>query len=197
LNWLTAASEARLDSLEQELSEPLFDDCAREEQYRRIRDRSPACRIARNPWRLRLPLLYRPLVEFMLAIPWSQKIAPRQDRVLQRRSLRGAVPEMIRVRTDKRGPTASLVLGFAQGWQGAARLGAAKNLEERGIVQGSILAGHLERLRHGVIEDQMHFLFATIALEAWLELDLRLRTRDEPLFATEAEPFLTSMPAAR
>ena len=49
----------------------------------------------------RHPLLYRPLVEFMYAIPWEQKLRPGTDRYLQRQALRGILPEEIRLRQDK------------------------------------------------------------------------------------------------
>ena len=49
----------------------------------------------------RHPLLYRPLVEFMYAIPWEAKLRPGSDRYLQRRALQGVLPEKIRLRRDK------------------------------------------------------------------------------------------------
>ena len=52
----------------------------------------------------RYPLLYRPLVEFMFSIPWEQKLQPNQDRYLQRRALKGILPEQVRRRKNKAGP---------------------------------------------------------------------------------------------
>lgn len=61
---------------------------------------------------VRHPLLYRPLVEFMMGIPWDQKFRPGQDRFLQRRALRGILPERVRQRQDKSGPDEALFEGL-------------------------------------------------------------------------------------
>jgi Asparagine synthase len=60
----------------------------------------------RNPW------LYLPLVEFMAAVPWSEKLDPGIDRTLQRRSLRGTLPEATRLRGDKRVPSQAFFIGL-------------------------------------------------------------------------------------
>jgi hypothetical protein len=44
----------------------------------------------RNPW------LYLPLVEFMAAVPWTEKLRPNLDRPLQRSALHGILPEQTR-----------------------------------------------------------------------------------------------------
>src|SRR5262249_39915769 len=61
---------------------------------------------------VRYPLLYRPLVEFMHAIPWEQKISPSQNRVLHRRALSNILPESVRLRKDKQGPSEAIWEGF-------------------------------------------------------------------------------------
>lgn len=49
----------------------------------------------------RHPLLDRKLVEFVYSIPWSQKMAPGQDRGLQRKALVGILPDLVRRRHSK------------------------------------------------------------------------------------------------
>ncbi len=67
----------------------------------------------------RHPLFYRPLFEFLWAIPWSQKQAPLCDRYLQRRALKGRVDDDIRTRIGIGTGTRSLVEGLRRSkeWQ--------------------------------------------------------------------------------
>ncbi|MEA2689670.1 MAG: hypothetical protein QOD51_2277 [Candidatus Eremiobacteraeota bacterium] len=67
---------------------------------------------------VRTPLLYRPLVEFMQAVPPEQKLRPRCDRYLQRRALKGVLPERIRRRAGKAIGTWPFVEGLrrSQSW---------------------------------------------------------------------------------
>jgi asparagine synthase (glutamine-hydrolysing) len=67
---------------------------------------------------VRTPLLYRPLVEFMQAIPWDVKLRPRCDRFLERRAMRGILPETVRKRVGKTVGTWPVVEGLrrSQGW---------------------------------------------------------------------------------
>src|SRR6202011_2848592 len=60
----------------------------------------------------RYPLMYRPLVEFMYAVPWEQKLRPRCDRYLQRRALAGILPEVVRRRASKGSGNPSMVEGL-------------------------------------------------------------------------------------
>jgi len=66
----------------------------------------------------RFPLLYRPLVEFMFAIPWEQKLLPECDRHLQRRALKEILPETVRLRRGKRGSAEAYFEGLrhSQAW---------------------------------------------------------------------------------
>lgn len=53
------------------------------------------------PVEIRYPYLDRQLTEFALAIPLEQKIRPEETRSILRRSLRGILPEPIRIRKSK------------------------------------------------------------------------------------------------
>jgi asparagine synthase (glutamine-hydrolysing) len=55
------------------------------------------------------PYLHRPLVEFMQAIPFSQKVRPGETRSLLRRSLRDVLPPQTLARKGKKSPTEALL----------------------------------------------------------------------------------------
>ena len=61
-----------------------------------------------NVW-VSYPYLYRPLVEFMQAIPFSQKVRPGETRSLLRRSLRNVLPRETLARKGKKSPTEALL----------------------------------------------------------------------------------------
>jgi asparagine synthetase B (glutamine-hydrolysing) len=67
----------------------------------------------------RYPLFYRPLFEFLWAIPWSQKHMPLCDRYLQRRALKGLVDDDIRTRIGFGTGSRSFVEGLRRSkpWQ--------------------------------------------------------------------------------
>jgi asparagine synthase (glutamine-hydrolysing) len=50
---------------------------------------------------MRFPYLHRPLIEFVLAIPFEQMLRPGETRSLMRRALRTILPEKIRIRKGK------------------------------------------------------------------------------------------------
>ncbi len=182
IGWLTPDSQRRVAKLGTLHARRLFDDAARESHYRRIRGIGSLTASARRPWTRRLPLLYRPLVEFMLAIPWEQKIRPDQDRVIQRRAMKEILPDVVRVRPDKRGPTGTILRALAKDWPNAARFAAGTHLVERGFVERAVFQREIERMRHGVIGNRLPFLMAALALEAWLGLPPALRRLDDRTF---------------
>jgi asparagine synthase (glutamine-hydrolysing) len=114
----------------------------------------------------RYPLLYRPLVEFMAAIPWEQKIRPGQDRSLERRALQGILPEPIRQRKDKRGPDEAYFEGLRIGrWP--ELLVDRPRIVERGYVDGRLWRQAVSRARYGCLPTIKHFI-AAATLEVWL-----------------------------
>ncbi|HYW54150.1 MAG TPA: asparagine synthase-related protein, partial [Dongiaceae bacterium] len=88
--------------------------------------RSPATYAHRNP------LLYLPLVEFMVGVPWAENVSPDADRVLQRRALHGILPERTRLRRGKRGPNQAIFSGLESGRAWLEMLTARSALVERG-----------------------------------------------------------------
>jgi asparagine synthase (glutamine-hydrolysing) len=120
-----------------------------------------------EPLEFRKPLLYRPLVEFMMSIPWDQKLLPDQDRVLQRRALKGVLPERIRQRQGKGdlAGTYSEGLRNAKGW--LELLLNRPRIVERGYVDHRLWSEAVTRARYGRSSSERHFL-AAATLEVWL-----------------------------
>jgi asparagine synthase (glutamine-hydrolysing) len=120
-----------------------------------------------QPFEFRHPLLYRPLVEFMLAIPWEHKLRPGGDRVLQRRSLKGILPEQIRLRKDKAGPAEAESEGLRHNSPWAELLLSNARIVQRGYVDALVWKEVVNQLRFGRMRSMRHFV-ATAAMEVWL-----------------------------
>ncbi len=118
----------------------------------------------------RLPLLYRPLVEFMLAIPWEHKLRVSEDRVIQRRALKGIIPEAIRNRRDKVGNIVVALRGLRENWRELLDFATGKYLNEIGLVDSGLFFQACERWRHGLIGSDLRYLMAALSLEVWLRL---------------------------
>ena len=115
----------------------------------------------------RYPCLDRDLLEFLYSLPREQLVRPGQRRSLQRRALRGMVPEELLGRKRKafvsRGPALS-VAAYA-----SERRGTAEPLfvEMLGIVDAAKFAQNLEALVHGR-QVPVIALLRTIEIEFWL-----------------------------
>ena len=115
----------------------------------------------------RLPMVYRPLVEFMYAIPWDKKISAKWDRLLQRRALRGILPEEVRTRRTKTGNEQSMLRGLRIGANWINGIIDSLNITERGYVNKEKFKSAVEKLRHGVIGDDRPYIIAALNLEMW------------------------------
>jgi len=116
----------------------------------------------------RLPLAYRPLVEFMLAVPWSQKINSTYDRWLQRRALREILPEKIRTRIRKTYNEEYTLRGIRLGWRWIEQLLDGLRIATRGYVDPSLFKTAVLQLRHGVVNENLPLVVNAINLEVWL-----------------------------
>lgn len=115
----------------------------------------------------RKPLMYRPLIEFMLAIPWEQKIQPEQNRYLQRRALRGILPDIIRERKDKGGADQAYAEGLRQENPWTELLLNRPRIVDRGYVDAALWYEAVKRARFGVRSSTKDFL-AAVTMEVWL-----------------------------
>lgn len=152
----------------------LYSSPATELHYRTIVAMQPGSNALANNWDVRYPLLHRPLVEFMLGIPWQEKIAPGEDRVIQRRALKGVLPETVRTRKTKGDHTPLLLKGLRTYWSRIRPYTHGRHLESLGVVDPHQFRAACERLRHGFIGTTHYtdtpFLLAAISLEMWLAL---------------------------
>jgi asparagine synthase (glutamine-hydrolysing) len=120
----------------------------------------------RRSFTTRSPLMARPLVEFMAGIPFDQRMRPRCDRYLQRRALRGILPESVRRRAGKGVGTPVFVEGLSRSPAWIDYLTDGSRLAAHGIADpdrwGSAVRQAAVGQTHG---DQ--FFHAGLALEVW------------------------------
>lgn len=115
----------------------------------------------------RHPLLYRPLVEFMMSSSPDMRQRPDEDRVLQRRALSGILPDEIRLRKTKTIYDQPCYEGLRQGAQFVRLLTDNPRIAERGIVDYEPWIEAVKQARLG----RTHFLpqfEAAATLEIWL-----------------------------
>jgi asparagine synthase (glutamine-hydrolysing) len=115
----------------------------------------------------RHPLLYRPLVEFMLCLPWDEKFDPAGDRTLQRRALAGVLPEPVRQRRTKTIYDQPCYEGLRQGRSFVRLLTEDPLVARRGIVEPALWAEAVAQARMGRAHSLPQFE-AVAALEIWL-----------------------------
>ncbi len=115
----------------------------------------------------RYPLLYRPLVEFMFAVPWDEKLRPGLDRRLQRRALAGILPEATRQRRDKGGPDQAVFDGLRHSAEWQSILTDAPRLVERGFVDPARWRHAVHQARFANVRPVSLFIQAAM-LEWWL-----------------------------
>jgi len=116
---------------------------------------------------VRYPFLYRPLVEFLVSLPTSVIMRPGRGRWLQREALLNILPESIRMRKDKRGPTEAILIAVKREWKGIEDdLIANSRACERGYIARDLLKTEFQRIKHGMTtrSDVLRF----VALEMWL-----------------------------
>lgn len=113
------------------------------------------------------PFLHRPLVEFVMNVPITQKLRPDQTRSLMRRALKNMLPQRILERRSKGTTGEALCRGVANEWSNIRPLLDDSRLGHRGYVNVNALAQALDRTRHG-IEFNISTLMQALALEVWL-----------------------------
>jgi asparagine synthase (glutamine-hydrolysing) len=126
----------------------------------------------------RQPLLYLPLIEFMLAVPWARKLTPKGDRLLQRRALAGVVPDAILQRNDKGSTAQPIIDGLERGDDWVRALTARPRIVERGYARLEAWREAVQRARVGQTVGFKYF-DASAALEIWLQgIESRRRHQD-------------------
>jgi asparagine synthase (glutamine-hydrolysing) len=119
-------------------------------------------------YEVRYPLLYRPLVEFMYALPPEQQIQPGLTRSLQRRALAGILPEKTRMRRDKKGPDESVFRGLRLNSSMRTLLTDKPEIVQRGFVDERPWREAVQLASFGHVAAIRSFL-STTSLEMWLQ----------------------------
>jgi len=115
---------------------------------------------------LRYPILYRPLVEFMQAIPRDQRIRPGEKRSLQRRALKDVLPVEVLNRKGKGNPSEAVFRGLTREYARLHSLLSDSHVARYGYVNQRALMTALERSRYG--DKRISEIFRIISLEYWL-----------------------------
>jgi asparagine synthase (glutamine-hydrolysing) len=122
----------------------------------------------RWPFQLRNPLLSRRLVEFMANVPRDQVLQPRCDRYLQRRALKGILPEIVRRRASKAGGTRWFVEGLRRSPEWRDYLSDDPMLAQHGIADANLWRQAVRQASVGQTHGDKLFI-AAIALEVWFK----------------------------
>ncbi len=127
---------------------------------------------------IRYPYMHRPLVEFLQAIPFEQRVRPGETRSLMRRSFRTFLPEQIAKRRTKGNPHEAICRAVIRELPRLRTLFKDARVSAYGYVDPTALLEALELASHGV---QINFvsLLRTISLELWL------RTLEQPRLLRE------------
>ncbi len=134
----------------------------------------------------RNPLLYRPLVELMLAVPPEHACRAGADRVLQRLAMRGVLPERTLRRTGKRGPDQAFYEGLESADDWIAMLTSRPRIVERGYADASRWREAVQQARFGRTVGIRYFL-ASVNVETWLRRLERFSGRPRLALETAAE----------
>ena len=113
------------------------------------------------------PFMYRPLIEFMQAIPFEQLLRPGENRSLMRRALRDVLPERIAHRKTKGIPREGLYRAVSRESKTLRELFTDPRVCAYGYVDHAPLLAAIDRARNGM-ELFAGALLTTISLELWL-----------------------------
>jgi asparagine synthase (glutamine-hydrolysing) len=116
---------------------------------------------------MRFPYLHRPLIEFILAIPFEQKLRPGETRSLMRRALRGILPEKVRCRRSKGLIAETLNRGLTRERLRLDHLLKDARVCAYGYADAQALRSALRLAVHGGKVD-LGALVKTISIEIWL-----------------------------
>jgi len=115
----------------------------------------------------RYPYLDRHLVEFCLAVPWTELFRPGEPKALVRRALVGILPEKVRNRIGGTGPTHAFFLALSKEWPRMEPLLQKPRLAELGCIDPDAFRDALKLARAGCAATSP-LMLATLSLENWL-----------------------------
>lgn len=123
------------------------------------------------PWDERHPLLYRPLVEFTLRVPWDLKTGPDGVRGLHRRATVNLFPERVRLQRKVQAGR-SILQDFSRSWRSIKPLAEGRLLADHSFVEPGLFYDACQRMSHGLVAKHEPFTSSwnALVLERWLEL---------------------------
>ncbi len=113
------------------------------------------------------PFLHRPFIEFMQAIPHTQRVRTGETRSLMRRSLKNLLPEKIARRKSKGNPQEVIARAITREWRRFEPLFVDARIVARGYIDRAALQSTVERFRFGCGTHSPTLLNALV-LEIWL-----------------------------
>ena len=117
------------------------------------------------------PFTHRPLIEFMHAIPFQQRVRLSETRSLLRRALREVLPAQIANRRGKTLNTEAALRGVSREWPRLMRIFADPLVCARGYVDKATLRSKLDLAREGKDAAALAIAFV-IPLEYWLRTQI-------------------------
>ncbi len=142
---------------------------------------------------LRMPLLHRPLVEFMQAIPQEQRVRPSEGRSLQRRALKDVLPREILTRKGKGNPSEALLRAACREHARLRSHLSDSYVARCGYVIQQGLSAAFERMRYG--DQRSGWVMLIIPLEFWLRSLERRGSQTKMNAAFIAEPEIRAVAA--
>lgn len=142
----------------------------------------------------RHPLLYRPLVEFALSLPWRLRVRPPAHRWVLRQVMRDILPERVRARIGKPDTSDVLVWCLRASELHLRDLTKDSILAEMGVIDPAKFDAALESAiaRPSAALSMHTSLFPTLAVEAWLRIRSGRWPRDGHLSGDMRSPRSTS-----
>jgi asparagine synthase (glutamine-hydrolysing) len=113
------------------------------------------------------PFLYRPLVEFVTAIPRDQLVRPGETRSLLRRSMKNTLPLRVCKRRSKGNPHEGISRALVREWDYLQSLLVDTRVSAYGYVDRDALQRTMDAYRYGNGLYSVQ-LVKTLVLEAWL-----------------------------
>ncbi len=121
---------------------------------------------------VRHPFFYRPLIEFGLRLPPELCVRPHARKWVLREAMQGILPELVRTRVGKGGPTQCYARSFTAHHSLLEPLVRDSMLADLGVVDGTALRAAFDAMpnqpeRKG---DPHTTLQGVLAIEAWLQM---------------------------
>jgi len=119
---------------------------------------------------VRHPLLFLPLVEFILRLPVPLRVSPSCSKPVMREAMRGIVPEVVRLRLSKGILTPRICWAFAKERAFIADMLAQPVLGDLGIIEPNELLAAVDEAASGTGTrvGQVGLVYAVLSLETWL-----------------------------